>query len=84
MTEQRAALPDSIDLAVLGPRLRADGYQQRQPSGPGAAIDREAAEGGVCLACGHQGLLFRPYYRAYPQSYRAFTICPECGRGEEM
>jgi hypothetical protein len=54
-------------------------YEQRAPSEDAQQFDGLIVQNATCPQCKHQGLEFVPYTRAFPKSYRAFAVCPECG-----
>lgn len=58
-----------------------EGYRRYTPTGIGADIDREVAEGARCDACGGSCV-----YRGFRDgdSYRAFACCVRCGNAAEF
>lgn len=58
-----------------------DGYREEPPPwAPAdmAALDRQMAAEAECLACGRQGLEYRPFHNPAARSYRAYLVCPAC------
>ena len=63
--------------------MEADGYQRRNPSRNAAEIDAEVCREARCT-CGHVGLEYWPFIHPQHRSYRAFAVCPKCGRPQEF
>lgn len=48
------------------------------------AIDKPIAESGCCPECGGEELRYASHYTKNPYSYRAFSVCVDCGHAEEF
>jgi len=63
------------------------GYQRGFPTWgliDGGSIDAQVCAESTCGKCGHKGLKVEPFINLEHKSYRAFSVCPECGEAEEF
>jgi hypothetical protein len=52
---------------------------------PGAAgLDQPIATSGHCPNCGSTNLMYDSHYTPDPYSYRAFSVCRDCGNADEF
>jgi len=49
-----------------------------------AQIDRDVATSGTCEACSSDNLMYDSHYTQSPYSYRAFSVCRDCGHAVEF
>lgn len=75
-----ALAPD--EMAALENELLSSGYRQAFPSFEAALIDQNVCESSACSDCGHIGLEYKPFTKV--GSYRAFAVCPGCGKATEF
>ncbi len=50
----------------------------------GAGIDAGICAESECSECGHVGLGYCSFVKPEERSYRAVSVCPECGNEEEF
>lgn len=66
---------ERLELSAVPGNILLDGYERKQPSG------WHSAPLVICADCGVI-CKFRPFSK--PDSYRAFVVCPQCGRATEF
>ena len=62
--------------------IEDQGYSYGAPSYEAEKFDERVANEAKCDKCGYNGLRYHPFSK--PGSYRAFTLCPECGNIDEF
>lgn len=73
-----------MTITELENELIAAGYKPEAPNNQAAVIDAQVCREGTCKACGQQRLLYHPFFRNGPRSYRPFSECPNCAKVVEF
>lgn len=75
-----------MKISELDSKMDKEGFRPGYPEAAMAQeVDIEICNKASCDDCGHTGMIYRPYIPNDPHKrYRAFMICPICGKVTEF
>lgn len=75
-----------MKISELDKKMNGEGYTPGYPeSAMAQEVDIDICNKAICDDCKQEGMLYRPYVTSDPHKrYRAFMICPACGKVTEF